>query len=64
MRSVTPEFADAQAAGMVFRARDLLVRQRTQTINALRGHLGEFGFAIRKGAENASQLIKWDADGK
>ena len=29
-----------QAQGMFFRTRDLLVRQRTQTINALRGHLG------------------------
>ena len=28
---------------MLFRVRDLLVRQRTQTINALRGHLAEFG---------------------
>jgi transposase len=28
---------------MVFRTRDLLVRQRTQLINALRGHLAELG---------------------
>ncbi len=33
-----------QAAGLAFKARDLLVRQRTQIINALRGHLSEFGF--------------------
>ena len=32
-----------QAQGMLFRTRDLLVRQRTQTINALRGHLAEYG---------------------
>ena len=32
-----------QAQAMLFRTRDLLVRQRTQTINALRGHLAEFG---------------------
>lgn len=62
MRFVTPKSAEAQAAGTVFRARDLLVRQRTQTINALRGHLGEFGFVIRKGAENASQLVKLVTD--
>ena len=31
-----------QALGMLFRTRDLLVRQRTQTINALRGHLAEY----------------------
>jgi transposase len=33
-----------QANGVVFRARDLLVRQRTQCINALRGHLSEYGY--------------------
>ena len=58
MRFVAPKSADAQAAGTVFRTRDLLVRQRTQIINALRGHLGEFGIVIRKGAENAPRLIK------
>ena len=31
---------------MLFRTRDLLVRQRTQTINALRGHLAEFGVVL------------------
>jgi|GEM_PF-5110752 len=28
---------------MVFRVRERLIRQRTQAINALRGHLSEFG---------------------
>lgn len=31
---------------MVFRIRELLIRQRTQAINALRGHLGEFGQVV------------------
>ena len=31
---------EQQARGMLFRTRDLLVRQRTQTINALRGSPG------------------------
>ncbi len=39
MRFVAVKSAEKQASGMVFRIRDLLVRQRTQTINALRGHL-------------------------
>jgi transposase len=39
MRSVAVKSEQKQALGMAFRARDLLVRQRTQTINALRGHL-------------------------
>src|SRR5208283_2744215 len=57
MRFVTPKTAEAQAAGTVFRARDLLVRQRTQLINALRGHLAEYGMVVRQGAENAPKLI-------
>ena len=42
MRFVQPKSAEAQGAGVIFRTRDLLVRQRTQIINALRGHLMEF----------------------
>src|SRR3954464_1437484 len=43
MRFVAPKSEQTQAAALVFRARDLLVRQRTQVSNALRGHLSEFG---------------------
>ena len=43
MRFVPVKSAEQQASGVVFRARDLLVRQRTQIINALRGHLAEYG---------------------
>ena len=39
MRIVAPKSAAQQAAAMAFRTRELLVRQRTQTINALRGRL-------------------------
>jgi transposase len=49
MRFVIPKSAEAQAAGVIFRTRDLLVRQRTQIINALRGHLAEFGYVAAKG---------------
>ena len=35
-----------EAQGMLFRTRDLLVRQRTQTINALRDDLGEAGCQV------------------
>ncbi|MEE4189349.1 MAG: IS110 family transposase, partial [Roseobacter sp.] len=41
----------------VFRIRELLIRQRTQMINALRGHLGEFGQIVPQGAANAARLI-------
>lgn len=44
-------------AASVFRVRELLIRQRTQVINALRGHLTEFGKVAPKGAANISRLI-------
>jgi transposase len=48
------EAADAEA--LVFRTRDLLVQQRTQVINAVRGHLSEFGIVVAKGAQNSGLL--------
>ena len=49
MRFVAVKTEGQQAHGMLFRTRDLLVRQRTQTINALRGHLAEFGVIAPQG---------------
>ena len=43
MRFVPVKSEKTQGVAMVYRIRDLLVRQRTQAINALRGHLAEFG---------------------
>ena len=57
MRFVAVKSAAQQAAGVVFRTRDLLVRQRTQTINALRGHLAEFGLVAPKGRTHAPKLL-------
>ena len=42
MRFVAVKTQQAQARSMVYRTRGLLVRQRTQTVNAIRGHLAEF----------------------
>jgi transposase len=56
MRFVAPKSEQAQAAGLVFRARDLLVKQRTQIINALRSHLAEFGIVAAKGPARVPQL--------
>ena len=53
MRFVAVKSEAAQAAALVFRARDLLVRQRTQVINALRGHFAEFGIIVAKGPQHA-----------
>lgn len=57
MRFVPVKSEETQGAAMVFRVRELLIRQRTQVINALRGHLTEFGQVVPQGASNASKLI-------
>lgn len=56
MRFVEVKTPEQQGLGMIFRLRDLLVGQRTQTINALRGHLAEFGIVTGKGRENVDKL--------
>jgi len=57
MRFVPVKSEETQGAAMVFRVRELLIRQRTQAINALRGHLAEFGQIFPQGAANTSRLI-------
>ena len=56
MRFVAVKGEEQQAQGMLFRTRDLLVRQRTQTINALRGHLAEFGVIAPQGVAHVGRL--------
>jgi len=58
MRFVAVKSEEQQASAVVFRARDLLVRQRTQTINALRGHLAEYGFVVAQGPSHIAKLIE------
>jgi len=57
MRFVPVKSEEVQGATMVFRVRELLIRQRTQAINALRGHLTEFGLVVPQGAAKAARLI-------
>lgn len=57
MRFVPVKSEESQAAAVIFRTRDLLVRQRTQLINALRGHMGEFGLVVPQGISQANRLI-------
>jgi len=57
IRFVPVKSEETQGAAMVFPVRELLIRQRTQAINALRGHLTEFGQIVPQGAANASKLI-------
>jgi transposase len=49
MRFVALKSEDQQAQAMFFRTRDLLMRQRTQLVNALRGHLAEHGIVAAYG---------------
>ena len=58
MRFVQGRSAEAQASAVVFRTRDILVRQRTQLINALRGHLTEFGYVVRQGVGHVGKLVE------
>ena len=56
MRFVPIKSTDQQALLMLHRTRDLLIRQRTQLINALRAHLAEFGLVAETGREGLAQL--------
>src|ERR1700704_1066506 len=57
MRFVPIKTAEQQAAGLLHRGRERLVRQRTTLVNALRAHLVEFGVVAPAGLRNVSQLI-------
>ncbi len=57
MRFVPVKQVEQQSALMVFKARDLLVSQRTRLINALRGHFAEMGFVVPFGAQHIKPLI-------
>jgi transposase len=57
MRFVPVKSAEQQAVLMLHRTRDLLVRQRTMLINALRAHLTEFGIVAGQGRANVAKLV-------
>ena len=56
MRFVAVKTVEQQSRAQLFRARDLLVRQRTQTINALGGHLAEFRLIAPQGRVHVETL--------
>src|SRR6202045_3832540 len=56
MRFVALKTEEQQARSMIFRTRDLLVRQRTQLVNALRGHLAEHGIVAAHGFAQVKAL--------
>jgi transposase len=53
---------DQQAALMLHKVRSLVTRQRTQLINAIRGHAAEFGIVGAKGAGRVDELLGRIAD--
>jgi transposase len=64
MRFVQVKSAEQQGQLMQHRTRDLLMRQRTQVINALRAHLAELGIVAAKGDKGAKELLTILADEK
>ena len=46
MRYVSVKSTEQQSQGMAFRTRDLFVRQRSQLVNALRGHSAKYGGVV------------------
>jgi len=58
MRFVPVKTAERQAALMMLKVRDLLVKQRTMLINALRGHAAEFGVTAPKGPQQVAELLR------
>ena len=62
MRFVRIKSAAQQGQLMQHRTRDLLMRQRTQLINALRAHLAELGIVAAQGATGVKELLAIVAD--
>lgn len=58
MRFVPVRSAEQQAATVVLSVRELLVHQRTQLVNALRGHASEFGVIAAKGTSRVAALLE------
>jgi len=57
MHFVPAKTVQQQADGMVLKARDTLVCQRTALINTVRGHAAEFGVIAAKGAAKVDVLL-------
>ena len=57
MRFVPVKSAEQQAVLMLHRTRELLVRQRTMLVNALRGHMAELGVIAPQGISRVADLV-------
>ena len=58
MRFVAVKGAERQGVLVLHKTRELLVRQRTMLINAIRGHCAEFGIIAPQGARRAVDLLE------
>lgn len=58
MQFVSVKTVEQQAVLMLHKSRDLMVRQRTMLINALRGHLAEYGIVTGVGAGGVTAMLK------
>lgn len=58
MRFVPVKSQENQAILMLHKTRELLIKQQTMSVNALRGHLAEFGIVAAKGIGRVDELIE------
>ncbi len=58
MRFVPIKSAERQGVLVLHRTRELLVRQRTKLINAIRGHCAEFGQVAPQGPRRVAELLE------
>ena len=62
MRFVSVKSTEQQGVLMLHRTRELLVRQRTMLINAIRAHMAEFGIIAPVGVSQVKKLLSIIAD--
>ncbi len=62
MRFVAVKSAEQQSVLMLHRTRELMVRQRTMLVNAIRAHMAEFGIVARVGIPRVKELLAVIAD--
>jgi transposase len=56
MRFVDPKSAEQQSRAVLFRARERLVHQRTELVNALRACLYEYGYVVPQGIHQLKRI--------
>ena len=64
MRFVPIKSAEQQAALLLHRARDLLIRQRSSLISAIRAHFAEFGIVASRGVRDIDRLLQLLTDNR